>query len=556
MSTKPEGTAPNRASRSPVIRTGLEGNSAVPSVNLARAIPLWILSGVLHVVFFLMFWYILPSANGDGTTIDVPEEDKTVTQVEDTAKDLDLTNPEMGNDPEVATNYDVDRLAAESVPGIVVPGEAIGIPGAPEGPAVTVPPPPGLGQGTGAGVAGDFSGLGETTSGLPGGWGGQMKYWPGGFGGRSAGTREKIAQEGGGSAESEARVALGLQWLARHQCGNGCWSLDKFNQFARDKPTLTGKTFTCSCSGAGLSNDTAGTAFGVLPFLGAGITHRKNPQMKNDELCNLYSRNVDAALHYLMEHQKPKDGEFPGGMYAHGLATIAMCEAYGMTSDPALKMSAQKAINYIVAAQNPGSGGWRYTPRSGDSDTSVLGWQVMALKSGEMAGLAVPEATLQGARKWLDTCQTPDGGGYGYMDNRDTPTMTAVGLLCREYLGWSPRNPGLMAGVARLKKTPPGAMESMYYYYYATQVMHHMGGDSWKEWNLKMRDSLMAKQDNGRLPKFQHQKGSWSPKADTHGDTGGRIMQTSLSLLTLEVYYRHLPLYRSDLGTGRTNKEE
>ena len=29
---------------------------------------------------------------------------------------------------------------------------------------------------------------------------------------------------------------------------------------------------------------------------------------------------------------------------------------------------------------------------------------------------------------------------------------------------------------------------------------------------------------------------------------GGRLMQTSLALLTLEVYYRHLPLYMSDAG--------
>jgi hypothetical protein len=87
----------------------------------------------------------------------------------------------------------------------------------------------------------------------------------------------------------------------------------------------------------------------------------------------------------------------------------------------------------------------------------------------------------------------------------------------------------------------------MYYYYYATQVMHHLGGDNWKEWNKKMRDALVKEQDQGKNAAYKHQEGSWSPEADPHGGIGGRLMITSLSILTLEVYYRHLPLYRRDV---------
>src|SRR5262245_1274699 len=122
-------------------------------------------------------------------------------------------------------------------------------------------------------------------------------------------------------------------------------------------------------------------------------------------------------------------------MYGHGLATIALCEAYGLTADPNLKRSAQSAINFIVQAQDPVSGGWRDRPREGGA-TSVFGWQVMALKAGQMAGLSVPRITLRGAEKWLDSVQEADGkGGHGYTSREPTPTMTAVGLLCREYLG-------------------------------------------------------------------------------------------------------------------------
>jgi hypothetical protein len=127
--------------------------------------------------------------------------------------------------------------------------------------------------------------------------------------------------------------------------------------------------------------------------------------------------------------------------------------------------------------------------------------------------------------------------------------MTAVGLLCRQYLGWSPRNEGLLNGASRIKKMPPGATGNMYYYYYATQVMHHMGNEHWDFWNPKMRDLLIKTQDNGSTPNRGTQKGSWDPKGDGHGAAGGRVMITSLSLLTLEVYYRHLPLYRRDTTT-------
>ena len=46
-------------------------------------------------------------------------------------------------------------------------------------------------------------------------------------------------------------------------------------------------------------------------------------------------------------------------MYSHGLATIALCEAYGLSKDLTLRSAAQMAVNYIVNAQNKTDGGWR-----------------------------------------------------------------------------------------------------------------------------------------------------------------------------------------------------
>ena len=127
--------------------------------------------------------------------------------------------------------------------------------------------------------------------------------------------------------------------------------------------------------------------------------------------------------------------------------------------------------------------------------------------------------------------------------------MTAVGLLCRECLGASPRNPGLAAGADILKASPPGKLGNLYYEYYAAQAMFHLGGDSWKFWGQGpdgksgVRDVLLAGQ--GRDPKRACEDGSWAPEG-VWKQAGGRIMQTSLSLLILELTYRKPPLDRRD----------
>src|SRR5581483_12419327 len=108
------------------------------------------------------------------------------------------------------------------------------------------------------------------------------------------------------------------------------------------------------------------------------------------------------------------------------------------------------------------------------------------------------------------------------------PAMTAVGLLCRQYLGTARRNANLKNGVEKLlKKWPPHAQRNIYYEYYATQVLHHMGGDYWDAWNKGteggkggMRDILVARQSPD---------GAWDPRGDAHSHQGGKIMQTSLS---------------------------
>ncbi|HTN76477.1 MAG TPA: prenyltransferase/squalene oxidase repeat-containing protein [Pirellulaceae bacterium] len=350
-----------------------------------------------------------------------------------------------------------------------------------------------------------------------------------GFGGRGQGMRAAVA--GGGTKQSERAVAAALNWLARHQNGNGSWSIDH-----------RGGCRNGVCSGSGeVKSDAGATAMGLLPFLAAGQTHQSRGP---------YQKNINAGLGWLIQNQKPT-GDLSAGsssqMYTHGLATIALCEAYGMTQDSRVGYAAQAAVNFIQSGQNP-QGSWRYTHGSADSDTSVHGWQVMALKSGQMAGLQVTPDAMARSKRFLDLVAT--GGRYkelfGYTPGGGpTLPMTSVGLLATQYLGAGRDDPKIMGGVEYLSKNLP-ALErrNVYYWYYATQVMHNVPGPEWDKWNRAMRGILISTQEKNGCA-----AGSWDPdkpSPDPWGRQGGRLMCTSLSCLTLEVYYRYLPLYKTD----------
>lgn len=362
-------------------------------------------------------------------------------------------------------------------------------------------------------------------------------------------NREKVAQQFGGSRESEQAVELGLDFLARQQEADGRWVLHGF----RDEPA-TDKAFT---NGKRKETDTAGTGLALLAFLGAGYHH----------LDNKYEAVVRRGLDWLKRNQKPDGDLYIGGndstnrLYSHGIAAIALCEAYAMTRDPELREPAQKALRFILRAQDLRWGGWRYRPSYEapfQTDTSVTGWQMMALKSGELSGFDIPKDSYAAVGRWLDYAGQQSGSmaRYSYLPAPEvrasqptwhaaTPVMTAEALLMRMYLGWDRENANLLDGADFLRQNlPPSSMNEQgkrdcYYWYYATQVMFQLQGDHWNAWNDRLRTLLIkSQQTSGALA------GSWDPRGDKWGDCGGRIYVTTMHLLMLEVYYRHLPLYR------------
>ena len=349
-----------------------------------------------------------------------------------------------------------------------------------------------------------------------------------GYGSRGQGMREAMLGNGG-TKQSERAVAAALNWIARHQNPDGSWSLNH-----------TGRCQNGRCGGPGdAASDSGATAMGLLPYFAAGQTHEsKGP----------YKATIGRGINWLLTHQKP-NGDLSAGasqMYSHGLATIALCEAYGMTGDSRIGFGAQAALNFIMSGQNQ-EGGWRYTHGSADSDMSVVGWQVMALKSGQMAGLQVNPANMERAKGYLNISASgsyKDRFGYTPKSGGALP-MTAVGLLLSQYLGAGRDSPVVTGGTEYLSQNLPSLdRRNIYYWYYATQVMHNVPGPSWDTWNRQMRRLLIESQDKNACA-----AGSWDPEkptGDAWGKQGGRMMVTALSCLTLEVYYRYLPLYKLD----------
>lgn len=347
-----------------------------------------------------------------------------------------------------------------------------------------------------------------------------------GLTGRGAEAKAAMVREYGGTKESEAAVAMALKWIANHQNPDGGWSFDH---------TADGRR-NCTCGNIGTlkTSFNGATAMALLPFLGAGNTHKKGA----------YKKQVEAGLYYLTRSMKVNGAtgdltDAGGRMYSHGLCAITLTEAFAMTKDRQLMAPAQMSLNFITYAQDPVGGGWRYKPRQA-GDTSVVGWQLMALKSGHMAYLNVPKNTIAGCYKFLDSVQANSGATYGYTTPGGGHATTAVGLLCRMYLGWKKDEPALVRGVETISKWAPSKSD-MYYNYYATQVMRHHGGPLWDKWNKTMRDHLVATQELGKGQ--CENTGSWNMGAGHGARVGGRLYNTALATMILEVYYRHMPIY-------------
>jgi len=355
--------------------------------------------------------------------------------------------------------------------------------------------------------------------------------------GRSLENRTRLALSRGGSASSERAVEAALVWLAKHQYRDGGWS----TSFIDGNCPCQGQ-----CSHGGMNqldmNRHAATGLALLSFLGAGYTHQEGK----------YKDEVYRGLMYLIDHIKndPADlidrrvpGQFSSPlskhqMYEQGIATLAICEAYQMTHDPILKNTCQRAVDFISDAQSY-DGSWGYYPKQ-SGDLSIVGWQMMSLKSAHSSELEVRNNRIIKIEDFLNTQQSEGGAKYGYRGARPTPSMTAIGLLMRLYRGHPKTDPRMFRGAAYIAENGPSRTD-FYLNYYATQLLFQLNENHWPKWNTVLREHLIQSQSQ-----LGHEAGSWYFDDDDRPPSnaiGGRLYCTALAAMTLEVYYRYMPIY-------------
>jgi hypothetical protein len=381
---------------------------------------------------------------------------------------------------------------------------------------------------------------------------------------------------------TEEAVLYGLRWLVRHQAEDGAWSIAHLRDVCADGTCLANVGERAAHYDEGL------TALALLAFLGAGHGHDSQALVVDDVKGRAHKLGevVKHGLRRLCDLQKP-DGSFSAQrpfLYNEALCAMALSEAYWMSGARTWRANAQRVVDFLVAAQKrdpSGAGfwGWRYAPREdrtvtdleGDaealaalheSDLSVTTWAVMALKSAQLAGLAVPDESLDGALafvRWVSSNDgragylTPDGAGLAISGVDDhfvyhPAAMSALAMCSRTFLAHDADDPFLGGAAAQLVRDPPARGEhelsiDYYYWYYGSLALYQFDGPEspkhsdkfWGPWQKELVRTLVELQarEKGRCS-----HGAWlTPDRWSH--TGGPLYATALNVLTLEVYYRY-----------------
>jgi hypothetical protein len=351
--------------------------------------------------------------------------------------------------------------------------------------------------------------------------------------------KELALERHGGSPQTEQAVAAGLAYLARIQAPDGRWgsasdAIEKYGDVS------VGKSGLC-----------------LLAFLGAGHTPDSATQ---------YSDVVERALRFLLSQQDHATGHFgETSAYSHGIATYALAECYAMTHAEELRAPIEAAVEHIVANQSESNderrGGWSYYYADGHifdrwPRVSISAWQIMALESARIGGLAVDEIVFERAKEFLFDSYEPRGGWFRYSHDPERlssayatlPASTPAALFCLSLLGEdvasdryaAPRN-------FMMRRAPDGyerptddqfvieARGNLYFWYYGTLAAFRCGGARWRAWNERLKATLLP---------AQQEDGSFEP-IDIYAlryagdDDEDRSYTTALCVLSLEIYYRY-----------------
>lgn len=370
---------------------------------------------------------------------------------------------------------------------------------------------------------------------------------------RTGPAKQRALEEHGGTRETEAAVAKGLAYLARIQGRLGQWGPLE----VRDEK------YGEICVGK--------TALATLAFLAAGHTHLSGTE---------HSRVVQRALAFLLALQDPDSGHYGDtSAYSHGIATFALAEALAITGDESLRESVERAVAHLLERQSRDPdprkfGGWPYYyPDAGRTfdpwpRTSITAWQVLALESARLSGVAVPDAAFDDAARFLEAARDERGDWYRYSHEParlrsaypTLPASTPAALFALSCVGRDISGPEHeRARQYLLERAPRGyrftnerdfverGQGNPYFWYQGTLALLRAGGNAWRRWNVALQETLLPAQESD---------GSWRP-IDVYAryardDESDRAYTTALCVLCLEVYYRYdLPLLSAGRGADR-----
>ncbi len=297
--------------------------------------------------------------------------------------------------------------------------------------------------------------------------------------------------------EAKTAINRGLEWFAKAQLEDGSFS--------------TG-------------NKPAGAALALMSFMLQGHVpgEGKYGEVMNKAIDFLISIEKDGYIH----------DKSSRGMYEHGLAVLALSEAWGQSQDPRIRQTLMRAVNCTLNAQGD-QGGWRYGPSAGSADVSCAVMQMVALASARESGIAVAEKIMQRAVDYVLSAEVRTTGGFAYQTVAGAP-MGGAGLPCTAggtlalMLCGARNHPATRGGAAYIYSLPDSLYQHTGYYfyahYYAAQAMYQSGDKFFNRYYPKISKGMLAKQGEA-------------------GDWGGAV-NTGFAILTLGVPYRFLPIYQ------------
>ena len=308
-------------------------------------------------------------------------------------------------------------------------------------------------------------------------------------------------------------VVRALEYLARAQEPSGAWRIERIGE------------------------STAATSLAIMAFLAAGHVPAEGP----------YADNLDRGIRWILDHQQPNGmlvhRKSHGPMYSHGISTLMLAEVVGVV-EPSLagrcRRALERAIRLILQAQqirksSNHAGGWRYQATSRDSDLSVTGWQLLALRAAKDIGCDVPADAIDRAIAYVKRCSTRGDRGFGYQPGGGTtPTRSGTGILALEVCG-AHRCREVLGAAEYLLERPLQLNDHYFFYgvYYCTVGMFKVGGHYWEQTRDRVGELLLSS---------QRPDGSWlSPRNER---SHGPIYATSMAVLALTVEYRYLPIYQ------------